>query len=398
METEALDAFRAETRAWLEANCPVEMREPVRGDKDVCWGGRNCRFRNEAQKLWLQRMAERGWTVPGWPKEYGGGGLSKAESRILQQEMNRINARPPLSSFGIWMLGPALMKYGNEAQKQEHLPLIARGEIRWCQGYSEPGAGSDLASLRTSAVLEGDEYVVNGQKLWTSYADEADWIFCLVRTDSKVPKHQGISFLLFDMASPGVSTRPIRLISGDSPFCETFFKNVRVPVRNLVGELGKGWDIAKFLLTHERQTIGGNFGSGTGARRSMHQVAIDAVGVDSNGVLADTVLRTDIIRQRIDSLAFNLTRERLAAEARAGQGIGAMSSVIKYYGSELNKRRQELMMTIGGSDALLWKGEAAADGAQSRSWLRSRANSIEGGTAEIQLNIIAKRILQLPGA
>lgn len=398
MTTETLEAFRAEVRDWLEANCPPEMREPVRGEDDVFWGGRRATFKNEAQKIWLERMVERGWTVPAWPKEYGGAGLSRDEAKVLQQEMDRINARPPLSSFGIWMLGPALMKYGNDAQKAEHLPKIARGEIRWCQGYSEPGAGSDLASLRTSALLEGDEYVVNGQKVWTSYADEADWIFCLVRTDFEAPKHQGISFLLFDMASPGVSVKPIRLISGNSPFCETFFDNVRVPAKDLVGELGKGWDIAKFLLTHERQSIGGNFGSGTGQRRSMSEVARDIIGVNSEGELADSMLRTDIIRQDVDTWCFNLMRERLADEARAGQGVGAMSSVIKYYGSELNKRRNELMMAIGGTDHLLWEGEDEADGARARAWLRSRANSIEGGTAEIQLNIIAKRILQLPGA
>jgi acyl-CoA dehydrogenase len=213
-----LDQFRLETRAWLETNCPPEMRQPMREESDACWGGRNPGFKSEAQRRWMDVMAERGWTVPDWPKDYGGGGLSAAETKILKQEMARIGARNPLMSFGISMLGPALLKYGNEEQKQRFLREIALGQIRWCQGYSEPGAGSDLASLQTKCEDKGDHWLVNGQKVWTSYADKADWIFCLVRTDPQAPKHQGISFLLFDMASPGVSTRPILLISGNSPF------------------------------------------------------------------------------------------------------------------------------------------------------------------------------------
>ena len=394
-ETPELAAFRAETRAWLEENCPAEMRTPPGGDNDMCWGGRKWKFRSEAQKQWLERMAAKGWTVPEWPTEYGGGGLSKDEAKVLLQEMRRIRARPPLSSFGIWMLGPALLKYGNEAQKKEHLPKIARGEIRWCQGYSEPGAGSDLASLRTSAILEGDEYVVNGSKIWTSYADKADWIFCLVRTDPDAPKHLGISFLLFDMESPGVSTSPIKLISGNSPFCQTFFDNVRVPAENLVGTRGKGWDIAKYLLTHEREMIGD---MGSPGRDSMHQIAKKAIGTDGEGRLKDSLLRADIARHEIDAFAFALTMERVKDEAKAGQGVGALSSMLKYYGTELNKNRQELLMSIQGSDGLTWEGEERYDGALARDWLRSRANSIEGGTSEVQLNIIAKRVLQLPGA
>jgi alkylation response protein AidB-like acyl-CoA dehydrogenase len=234
-----LDQFRQDTRAWLEENCPAAMREPVRSDKDQCWGGRNWKFENDDQRIWLERMADRGWTVPEWPAEYGGGGLSKAEAKILKQEMARIHARRPLESFGIDMLGPALLKFASEEQKQRFIPPIIRGEIRWCQGYSEPNAGSDLASLQTRAEDKGDHYLVDGSKVWTSYADKSDWIFCLVRTDFDCPKHQGISFLLFDMASPGVSTQPVKLISGFSPFCETFFDNVEVPKENLVGDLNK---------------------------------------------------------------------------------------------------------------------------------------------------------------
>ena len=220
--TESLDRFRRETRAWLEANCPAEMRQPVKSEADVCWGGKRFKFQSEAQAQWMQRMGERGWTVPTWPRDYGGGGLTHAQAAILREEMAALKCRAPLQSFGIWMLGPALLKYGSEQQKRENLPAIARGEIRWCQGYSEPNAGSDLASLATRAEVHDDHFVVSGQKVWTSYADEADWIFCLVRTDT-AKKHTGISFVLIDMTSPGVSTRPIKLISGKSPFCETFF-------------------------------------------------------------------------------------------------------------------------------------------------------------------------------
>src|SRR6476660_6068767 len=258
-----LETFRADTRAWLEANCPPEMRQPIRSEADICWGGRNWTFKSEQQRRWFEAMAERGWTVPDWPKDYGGRGLSPEEARVLKEEVQRIGARPPLTSFGISMLGPALLKYGNEEQKKHYLTQIARGEIRWCQGYSEPGAGSDLAGLQTKAEDKGDYYLVNGQKVCTSYADQADWIFCLVRTSSE-SKHGGISFLLFDMESPGVTTKPILLISGNSPFCETFFDDVKVPKDQLVGEENKGWDVAKYLLGHEREMISG-MGLGHGA-------------------------------------------------------------------------------------------------------------------------------------
>lgn len=389
-----LDQFRAETRAWLEANCPDEMRQPMNGFDDACWGGRNYVFASDAQKIWMERMAEKGWTVPLWPKEYGGGGLSKAEGKVLAQEMRRIKARSPLSSFGIWMLGPALLKFGNEAQKKEHLPKIARGEIRWCQGYSEPGAGSDLASLATKCEDKGDHYLVNGQKVWTSYADKADWIFCLVRTDQNAKKHEGISFILFDMESSGVEAKPIKLISGRSPFCETFFEDVKVPKDNLVGELNKGWTIAKYLLTHEREMIGGQ---SEGVARPMSEVAAGFLGLE-NGKLADSMLRAKIAEAEIDEWAYNNTIARKLGEAKAGASLGADSSMLKYYGTELNKRRYELLMDAAGHDGLEWEGDRSQDGELSRMWLRTKGNSIEGGTSEIQLNIISKHILQLPGA
>jgi alkylation response protein AidB-like acyl-CoA dehydrogenase len=384
-----LETFRSETRAWLEANCPAEMREPMRDESDACWGGRNPSFKNEAQKLWLERMAARGWTVPDWPADYGGGGLSAAETKILRQEMARINARNPLHSFGISMLGPALLKYGTEAQKKHYLPEIARGEIRWCQGYSEPNAGSDLASLQTKCEDKGDHWLVNGQKVWTSYADKADWIFCLVRTDPQAPKHKGISFLLFDMKTPGVSTRPILLISGSSPFCETFFDDVKVPKGQVVGEVDKGWDVAKYLLGHEREMISG-MGLG-GQCGSLGEAFADVLA-------GDPELRSDMARFDVDAMAYRAMSERFIDELKAGMAHPAQPSMMKYAGTELNKRRHELVMAGGGSNALEWESDRSKKGKAAREWLRTKANSIEGGTSEVQLGIIAKRILELPGA
>jgi alkylation response protein AidB-like acyl-CoA dehydrogenase len=384
-----LDSFRQETRNWLEANCPPEMREPIREETDMCWGGRNPVFKNAAQRRWMEIMAERGWTVPDWPKDYGGGGLSPAEAKVLKQEMARIGARNPLMSFGISMLGPALLKYGSEEQKRRFLPEIARGEIRWCQGYSEPNAGSDLASLQTRCEDKGDHWLVNGQKVWTSYADKADWIFCLVRTDFQAPKHKGISFILFDMASPGVSTRPILIISGYSPFCETFFDDVKVPKDQLVGELNKGWDVAKYLLGHEREMISG---MGLGGLSVTLGEALKEALCD------DPILRTKVAEFDVDAMAFRAMSERFIDELKAGQAHPAQPSMMKYAGTELNKARHELVMAAGGSDALEWESERSRKGKVAREWLRTKANSIEGGTSEVQLNIVAKHILHLPGA
>ncbi|MBW4329389.1 acyl-CoA dehydrogenase family protein [Stakelama sp. CBK3Z-3] len=393
--TEDPETFREQTRNWLEENVPASMRLPLRSEKDVNWGGRRADYsKNPDQKLYMDRMASRGWTVPDWPKEYGGGGLSPAQTKIVREEMRRINARNPLNSFGISMLGPALLKYGNEEQKREHLPKIARGEIRWCQGYSEPNAGSDLAGLATSAEDKGDHFLVNGQKVWTSYADQADWIFCLVRTD-KSTKQGGISFVLFDMESEGVSTRPILLISGYSPFCETFFDDVKVPKQNLVGDLNKGWDVAKYLLGHEREMISG-MGLSTTGGNPLIDGAIATIGLDDQGRLADPVLRAQIALFEVRSKAFSAMSERFIDELKAGRAHPAQPSMMKYYGTELNKSRHELVMAGGGSDALEWESDRSDNGAKARTWLRTKANSIEGGTSEIQLNIIAKRILELP--
>lgn len=388
-----LDAFRDATRSWLESNCPTEMRLPLQDEQDAVWGGRHPTFKNDAQKVWLERMAEKGWTAPEWPARYGGGGLSKQEGRILKEEMNAIRARPPLMSFGLWMLGPALLKYGSEEQKAEHLPGIVRGEIRWAQGYSEPNSGSDLASLATRCEANGDHYLINGQKIWTSYGHKADWIFVLVRTDFEAAKHDGISLVLVDMDQAGVTTRPIKLLSGMSHFCETFFDDARCEMHNLVGEINQGWTVAKYLLTHEREMIGGS-AIGRAAMRPLSEIVAQQVGLDERGLLNDPVLRVDVARTEIDSLAFLWTTERIAAQAKAGQGVGALSSMLKYYGTELNKRRYELMMYSAGHSALAVDGEENLG----RDWLRTKANSIEGGTSEVQLNIVAKRILGLPSA
>jgi alkylation response protein AidB-like acyl-CoA dehydrogenase len=393
-----LETFRSETRRWLEANCPASMRTPG-NEEETVWGGRREQFVNPDARIWLEKMAERGWTCPTWPKAYGGGGLSADQDRVLQQELRRISARSPLSSFGIWMLGPVLLEYGSEAQRLEYLPRIARGEIRWCQGYSEPGAGSDLAGLMTRADDKGDYYLVNGSKIWTSYADQADWIFCLVRTDFDAPKHQGISFLLFDMASPGVSTSPIKLISGSSPFCQTFFDNVKVPKSNLVGTLNDGWTIAKRLLQHERNMvagIGGNSALG-GSGRKLEDIAKSYVG-NRRGRIADEVVRGRIVGHRMNDRAFQLTLGRAGELAKAGQTDGNLSSMFKYYGTEQNKRRFEVLLETMGTAATGWEGRGfdARELGTTRQWLRSKANSIEGGTSEVQLNVIAKRVLGLP--
>jgi alkylation response protein AidB-like acyl-CoA dehydrogenase len=366
------------------------------GEDEVPWGGREG-VENRDAELWLERMGAKGWTVPTWPVEYGGGGLSADEAKILQEELRRIHARPALVSFGISMLGPVLLEFANEEQKKQHLPKIARGEIRWCQGYSEPGAGSDLASLQTRALDDGDDFIVNGQKIWTSFADHSDWIFCLVRTDPDASKHDGISFLLFDMKTPGITVSPIRLISGSSPFCQVFFSDVRVPRKNLVAKRGGGWTIAKRLLQHERSMISGMGSPGARATATLPQVTAAALG-SKDGRIADPVLRDRVAQQELDSLCFGLTMKRNMEEARAQTGPNHTASMFKYYGTELNKRKYEILMSAHGAQGLGWEGDGFSDNEldMTRQWLRSKGNSIEGGTSEIQLNVIAKRVLGLP--
>jgi alkylation response protein AidB-like acyl-CoA dehydrogenase len=363
------------------------------------WGGRKWTPERPDPKVWLERCAARGFTAPTWPAEYGGGGLSREEAKVLQQEMARAKAPPPLIGFGLTMIGPTLLQFGNEEQKKEHLPKICRGEIRWCQGYSEPGAGSDLAGLQTRAEADGDDYVVNGTKVWTSYADQSDWIFALVRTDPQAKKQEGITFLLIDMDSPGVSVSPIRLISGSSPFCETYFKDVRVPRKNVIHRENAGWTVAKALLGHERAMIADAFGAGGGGRRaSLSERARRYLGSDGAGRLADPVARDRVARIEMEARAFGLTMQRTRDAAKAGHQPGPETSIFKVVGTELNQRRQELLVDLAGPQALGWEGPGFDDAELqlTRDWLRSRGNTIEGGTSEIQRNVIAKRVLGLP--
>jgi alkylation response protein AidB-like acyl-CoA dehydrogenase len=312
--------------------------------------------------------------------------------------MSRIRARQPLFSFGLWMFGPALLEFGNEEQKQRFIPDIVHGRTRWCQGYSEPGAGSDLAYLQTRCEDKGDHYLINGQKVWTSYADKADWIFCLVRTDTSV-KHEGISFILFDMESEGVEARPILLISGESPFCETFFTDVKVPKDQLVGDVNGGWQIAKRLLQFERSSISaGGFG-GTGGSGIMgpEDYAKQHIGTDSDGRLLDGDLRGRITDHKMYAKAFSLTVQRQAEQAKAGQAVSHTASILKYGAAKMNQDRHELLIEALGSEGLGWEGEGFDPTAKkvTRQWLRSKGNSIEGGTSEINLNVISKRVLGL---
>jgi alkylation response protein AidB-like acyl-CoA dehydrogenase len=386
-----VEAFRAEARAWLEENFPASLRGRAvdEGDRDA------------DAALWKQRMGAKGWGTPTWPKAYGGGGLSKGEAKALAEEMNRIGARNPIGGMGVIMFGPTLLEYGNEEQKQRHIPPIVKGELRWCQGFSEPGAGSDLASLQTKAEDAGDDFIVRGQKIWTSGAHLADWCFCLVRTDN-TKKHEGISFLMIDMRSQGVETRPILLINGTTPFCETFFTDVRVPKENLVGPLNGGWTVAKRLLQHERQGISGAGQLTPGAQAGsigadLRALAKDYVGLDG-GRLADDDLRRRLTEHLMEERAFQLTGRRAAEESRSNQGPSATSSVLKNVGSKVRQEKVELAVEILGAQGLGWAGPAftGAELEVMRTMLRSKSGTIAGGSYEIQNNIIAKRILGLP--
>jgi alkylation response protein AidB-like acyl-CoA dehydrogenase len=391
-----LDAFRGETRAWLEAHFPPSLKGKENPMATV--EGPTALSADEA--AWKKAFGEKGWGVPTWPAQYGGGGLDRAEARVLGEEMARIGAWNPIGGMGVMMFGPTLLEYGNEAQKNEHIPAIAKGEVRWCQGYSEPGAGSDLASLQmfaeaVSDSVGGDHYLVNGQKTWTSGGQWADKCFALVRTD-KSKKHEGISFLLIDMTSPGVEVKPIKMISGASPFCETFFTDVKVPKANLVGREGEGWTIGKRLLQHERQNLsGGGSLSRLFGGTSMGALAREYRGTDEQGRVSDSDLRMRIVRHEMDSRAFALTLRRAALEAKSNQGPSAATSIMKNVGARITQDRAELAIEIMGMNGLGWEGEGftEAELTQTRTWLWGKAVSIYGGSTEIQNNVIAKRIL-----
>jgi alkylation response protein AidB-like acyl-CoA dehydrogenase len=390
------DGFRAEVAAWLDEHCPSGLRDGRGTSTPVPLGGKARPAAGTEAHAWLTAMAERGWTVPEWPVEYGGGGLDRAQATVLAEELKRIRARPPLArvNAGISMIGPLLLEHGTPDQCRRFLPPIARGETRWCQGYSEPGAGSDLASLRTRAERTADGYLVNGHKIWSSYAHVSDWMFCLVRTDP-TKKQAGISFLLIDLTSPGITVEPITLLSGRSDFCEVFLTDVLVPFENLVGAEGEGWTIAKRLLQHERSMLGsagGGLSGGSGGGVSLVDLVRARVqeGQDDAAVLRDR-FAAHTIRVR----ALKATARRYADEGRRD---AAMPSVLKLASTELNMDREDLTAEVTGWDGLVWDENVAAPdlAGKARAWLRSRANSIEGGTSEIQLNIIAKHGLRLP--
>ena len=389
-----IEEFRHEVRDWLAKNFPPSLK----GKSAIMFAeGRGPSDPDFPR--WKRAMAEKGWGTPTWPKQYGGGGLTRAEARILQEEMNKIGAFSPIGGMGVAMFGPTLLEYGNEEQKRRHVPPIVQGDVRWCQGYSEPGAGSDLASLRTQAVDKGDHFLVNGQKIWTSGAQWADWCFCLVRTDN-TRKHEGISFLMIDMKSPGIEVRPIRLISGNSPFCETFFTDVKVPKENLLGPLNGGWTVGKRLLQFERDGQGGN-NRGANFRgsdnRSVDEIAKLYVGVDAEGRIADRDLRARVAGHLMEQDAMRLTVKRMAEGPKTNEGPSAVSSIMKNANVRVAQERAELLVEIMGNRGLGWEGDGFGPEEinATRNWLAGKAMSIYGGSNEIQNNIIAKRILGL---
>jgi len=390
-----LEQFRSEARQWLEENCPQSQRQPMTPEEQY-YGGRNAEFPSEDAKLWFERMRDQGWIGPEWPTQYGGGDLTAQHSKIIKEEMRAIRARTPLYGLGIWMLGPALLEFGNEAQKQQHIRAIIDGKARWAQGYSEPGSGSDLASLQCRAEDKGDHFLVNGSKIWTTAADQCDWIFCLVRTDPDAKKQEGISFLLIDMDDPGISTTPIGLISGESEFCQTFFDNVKVPKENLVGELNKGWSVAKELLVHERKLMS-EIGSDSPREVIVPNAAAREYLDFEHGKIADSQLRSDLVDYDMNMHAIGLTHFRTFEEKIAGVRSAA-PMVMKYVGTEAEVTKSELLLAIMGSQGLGWEGDGFSKSEIDtlRLWAMSKIMTIAGGTSEIQLNVIAKNVLQLP--
>lgn len=390
-----IEEFRAQTRQWLEENCPASMRTPILSG-EIVWGGSHVTFGSEDQRVWFERMRDRGWFVPDWPAEYGGGGLDPRRARIVVEEMARLGCRQPQYNLGVWMLGPVLLKYGTDAQKREHLTPMAQGQVRWCQGFSEPNAGSDLASLKTAARRDGDDFVVNGAKIWTSYGDQSDWMYALVRTDPAARKQEGISFLMIDLRSPGVTIKPIELISGKSAFCEVFFDDVRVPAHNLVGPLNGGWTVAKDLLQHERAAMS-KFAEGGAPTSDALEVALPLLR-DGAGRLREPVWRDRLARHLMDAHAFALTHRRVTEMALGREDVSGPASIMKLVQTEQEVAKQELLSQLMGQRALGWEGDAFSDSEREicRLWLLSKTQTIAGGSSEIQLNIIAKRVLGLP--
>ncbi len=392
-----LDSFREEARAWLADHFPSAIAG--RGAELV---GMESVSRDPDLEKWRVALGEKGWGTPTWPAEYGGGGLSQLEAQVLDQEMRKIGAFNPLpvmAGMGITMVGPTILEYGTEKQKQKHIPPICRGDVFWALGYSEPNAGSDLASLQCKAEDKGDHWLVNGQKTWTSGADHAQWIGCLVRTDFDKPKRDGISFLILDMDQPGIETRPIELIGGSSPFCETFFNDAKADKDEVLGELNGGWTVGKRLLQHERQSqTGARAAGGAAAKVTLQDLAKRYVGTDDDGKLADPDLRARLSDHMMRAQAQKLTTQRVIAEAKGNHKVSAAASILKNAASSVSQEKDELTLEILGHQGLGWEGDEfeAHELAAVRGWLSTKAMSIYGGSYEIQNNIIAKNILGLP--
>jgi len=349
---------------------------------------------------WRKRLAGKGWGAPTWPTEYGGAGLSHPQAKVVAEELYKagaFNPIPMLAGMGVTMVGPTLLEYGTDDQKARHLPGMASGEIRWCLGLSEPNAGSDLASLTTRAEDNGDNWILNGQKIWTSGADKSQWCGALVRTDSKAKKRDGISFIMLKMDQPGIRTRPIRLIAGASPFCETFFDDAIAEKDDLLGPLNAGWSVVKRLLQHERQSQTGSRPT-AGPSETLQDIARRYVGVDSEGRLADADLRTRVTKNLMDAAAHGLTIARITAEAKGKVEVSAAASILKNSATTVAQTRAELTLELMGSQGIGWEGEAfTGDEIDSvRNWLSGKAMSIYGGSFEVQKNIISKNILGLP--
>ena len=389
------EEFRQDTRAWLQTNCP----DGARGPGQTAWGSSKIVLEKDVA-LWLDRMSEKGWTVPTWPKEYGGADLENDLYPILVQELMAIGARTPLTGRGVNYIGPTILELGTDEQKKKWLPAISRGEGGWAMGYSEPGAGSDLASLSTRAEIVGDEYLINGRKTWTSDAMDCDYIFVLARTNDDKPKHQGISLILVDMNQPGVKINPIRLLSGASPFNETLFENAHADLEDVVGGIDNGWSAGKRLLQFERSTHAGINTSGSQGGRNSHDDTKEILLKYSplqNGRMADGAIRARLLAFQIKKTAQSLTQKRTIEETRAS-APGFASSAVKLSNALIEQERDEMILQAMGNLGIGWSGEPFSDQeiVSTRTWLKQKSLTIAGGTKEVQLNIIAKRVLGLP--
>lgn len=399
MSNNQLEEFRAEVRQWLDANCPQSLRTPLTEDQ-IVWGGSHVEFQSDDQKIWFERMRDKGWFAPDWPKEFGGGGLNPDENRVLEQEMRKLRCRVPQINLGIWMLGPVVLEFGTEEQKKEFLLPMTQGKVRWCQGFSEPNAGSDLASLKTTAVLDGDDFIINGSKIWTSHGNHSDCIYMLVRTDPAASKQEGISFVVLDLKLPGVNIKPIEMISGASHFCQIFFDQVRIPKRNLIGPLNGGWTVAKRLLQFERKAMS-KFDDG-GAPDFDYLSLVKRYLQGAEGAHVTSALKSSIVSGLMADHAYKLTTRRAFEEGRAGMNVSGLASSFKYISAELEKKRLEDVLNMMGYRGLGWDNEGGHEEfteeelAFTNRWLISKTIAIAGGTSEIQLNIISKRVLGLP--